>query len=128
MNLLTSPFLPDPPPTSAGPIPSWDSALGDGSATPADVGQLQPIAAQNLMKIMYAARMARLDLLRAVSFLAAQITKWSPRCDRLLDRLVCYIWSSLSLRQVAWCNDPVAALSVHLYADADFAGCPDTPP
>ena len=70
--------------------------------------------------------MARLDILRAVSFLAAQITKWSPLCDRRLDRLMCYVWSSLELRQVAWCNDIVENLSVRLYAGAGFAGCLET--
>ena len=35
---VATPFLPDPPPAPAGPVPTWDSALGDGSATPADVG------------------------------------------------------------------------------------------
>ena len=39
---------------------------------------------------------------------------------------MCYIWSSLELRQVAWCNDIVENLSVRLHADADFAGCLET--
>jgi hypothetical protein len=47
-------------------------------------GALQPIAAKVLMKILYAARMARFDLLRAVNYLACYITKWTPECDRRL--------------------------------------------
>eukprot|EP00975_Prorocentrum_lima_P028059 5897646-Prorocentrum_lima.AAC.1 len=63
------------------------------------MGQLQPIAARVLMKILYGARMARFDLLRAVSYLAACVTKWTLTCDQDLHRLVCYINSTLSLRQ-----------------------------
>ena len=54
-------------------------------------GVLAPIAARVLMKILFAARMARYDLLRAVQGLAARVTKWSADCDRALHRLVCYI-------------------------------------
>ncbi len=48
-----------------------DEASAVRGATPTehhekDVGALQPIAAKVLMKILYAARMARFDLLRAV--------------------------------------------------------------
>ena len=38
-------------------------------------GELQPIAARVLMKILGAARMARYDLLRPTCYLAAKITK-----------------------------------------------------
>ena len=40
-------------------------------------GELAPIASRVLMKILYAARMARYDLLRATCFLAARIAKWN---------------------------------------------------
>ena len=43
--------------------------------------QLKPYAAKVLMKILYAARYARLDLLRAVCALALFITKWDEQCD-----------------------------------------------
>ena len=123
---VAAPFIPDPTPTPMAPITSWEAAIENTPAARCESGQPQPIAAQTLMKVLYAARMARLDLLRAVNFLAAQITKWSPRCDRRLDRLMCYIWSSLELRQIAWCNDTVENMRVHLYVDADFAGCLET--
>ena len=51
---------------------------------------LQPYAAHLLMKVLYAARYARLDLLRAVCFLAQYISRWGQFCDRRLHRLMCY--------------------------------------
>ena len=51
----------------------------------------QPIAARILTKILYAARMARFDLLRPTCYLAKKITKLTSWCDRALHRLSCYI-------------------------------------
>ena len=50
---------------------------------------LQPIAARILMKMLYAARMARYDLVCAIQKLAVCVTTWSPVNDRGLHRLVC---------------------------------------
>ena len=63
-------------------------------------GRLAPVAARILMKILYGARTARLDLLRAVSHLARFFTKWTAECDRKLHRLVSYIHSSYHVRMV----------------------------
>jgi hypothetical protein len=57
-------------------------------------------AARTLMKILYAARMARYDLLRPTCYLATKRTKWSARCGRALHRLVCYINSSLDVKEI----------------------------
>ena len=78
------------------------------------------------MKVLYGARMARFDLLKAVCSLACCVTKWDLGCDRKLHRLMCYIHSTLSLRMTGWIGDPLDKLSLHLYADADFAGCAST--
>ena len=40
-------------------------------------GKLQPVASKIVMKILFAARMARFDLLRATQSLASRVTKWS---------------------------------------------------
>ena len=53
-------------------------------------GRLQPIASKVLMIILFAARMARPDLLRATQSLASRVTKWSVECDIALHRLVSY--------------------------------------
>jgi hypothetical protein len=87
-----------------------------------DKGALQPIASSILMKVLYAARMARFDLLKAVSNLAKKVTKWNTNCDKKLHRMMCYINSSLDYRLKGHVNDPADSLSLSLYSDADFAG------
>ena len=39
---------------------------------------------------------------------------------------MCYIQSTLEWRLVVWVGDSIDDLSPHLFADADFAGCPNT--
>ena len=60
--------------------------------------QLHILVAHILMNIMYGARFARPDLLRAVCVLARRITKWDEDCDKRLLRLVTYINSTLHYR------------------------------
>ena len=85
-------------------------------------GVLAPIAARVLMKVLFAARMARFDLLRAVQGLAARVTKWSADCDKALRRLICYINSTLDHKQRAFIGDKVSDCRLWLFADADHAG------
>ena len=84
---------------------------------------MQPIASSVLMGILYCARYARFDLLRAVNHLACYVTRWSSVCDKRLHRLVNYCGSSLELRMIGWIGDGLGCLEPHLFADADFAGC-----
>ena len=65
---------------SPRPVKALDAARAH---TPAEVaeGRLAPIAASILMMILYGARMARLDLLRAVCHMSRFVTKWTPACD-----------------------------------------------
>ena len=74
------------------------------------------------MKLLYAARMARYDLLRAIQGLASKLTRWDPDCDAALERLVSYVNSSLDLRLSGWVGDSLASVQLRLFADADFAG------
>ena len=85
-------------------------------------GRLQPIASRVLMKILFAARMARWDLLRATQSLASRVTKWSRDCDVALHRLVCYIMSSLDVRMQGFIGDRVNECQLWLFCDADWAG------
>ena len=62
-------------------------------------GELQSCAAKILMSVLYAARMARYDFLRAVGGLAPMITKWTVECDKKLHHFICYIDSTLAFRQ-----------------------------
>ncbi len=85
--------------------------------------ELSGIGARVLMKVLYAARLARFDLLRAIGHLSTYFTCWDDDCDRRLHRLMCYIHSTLSLRSVGWVGDDLSLCRLHLYADADFGGC-----
>ena len=89
-------------------------------------GHLAPNACGVLMKGLWLARLARPDLLRPITELAAHLTDWSVNHDRMLHRLVCYAKSTLDLRLCMYVGDPPKDLSLRLYADADFAGCNTT--
>ena len=79
------------------------------------------------MKLLYAARIARFDLLRSINNLARNITKWSSKDDARLHHLICYVQSSKSKKMVGWVGDDLSKLSIDIYyADADFAGCEDS--
>ena len=86
-------------------------------------GKLAKHAAGVLMKILYAARIARFDLLRTVNRLARRITKWTEDDDTALFRLVAFIHHSKEDKMIGWVGDDMSALHMALYADADFAGC-----
>ena len=83
---------------------------------------LQPIASKVLMKILFAARMARWDLLRATQWLASRVTKWSRDCDVALHRLVSYINSSLDICMQGFIGDKIGDCKLWLFCDADWAG------
>ena len=75
--------------------PFFDDKIARPVETEAEAkGKLAPIASRVLMKLLFAARMARYDLLRAVQGLASRITKWSSDCHKALHRLMCYINST----------------------------------
>ena len=75
-------------------------------------GALAPHAASVLMKLLYAARIARFDLLRSINSLARNVTKWTVDDDAKLYHLM-----------TGWVGDKFKDLSLSLFADADFAGC-----
>jgi hypothetical protein len=85
-------------------------------------------AARVIMKVMYAARMARPDLLRTIAFLARYLTKWTDDMDKRLHRLMVYIQNSLAYRMYAWNDQGVAdgPFKLRVYSDSDFAGCSQT--
>ena len=85
-------------------------------------GVLQPIASRILMKIRYGARMARLDLLRAVAGLARNVTKWTEQCDVDLHALVAYIKTTNEIVLTSWIGDTWEDITALLYCDSDLAG------
>ena len=89
-------------------------------------GVLSDYAASIVMKVMYGARMARFDLLRAVQGLARHMTKWTRRQDQELWRMMCYIKATKHWRLVGWIGDPLELITPTVFSDADFAGCTET--
>ena len=85
-------------------------------------GKLQPVASKILMKILFAARMARFDLLRATQSLASRVTKWSAECDVALHRLVSYINRSKDHFLEGFIGDSLDQCQLRLFADADHPG------
>ena len=120
----TTPFLPEPssPDFSGGYPADEEIAAAETALAEASVSELPSYAAKVLMKVLYAARYARFDLLRAVCYLAQFITKWDEKCDKRLYRLMAYIHSSYHLRMTGWIGDDIRSVSPHVFADADFAG------
>ncbi len=129
---VSTPFLEDtdPPATAntAAVVPGGGSATGSATTVSPGLpeGELKHCCASVLMKLLYAARRCRYDLLHATGRLACLITRWDSHCDRMLHRLMCYVHSTLHVRKVGWVGESVATIGVHLYADADFAGCKRT--
>ena len=89
-----------------------------------DKGVLSDVACAVLMKILYAARLARWDLLRAIGILASRVTKWSRACDKALHKLVCYVYSSVEMTLAGYVgvNDSIDDFWISVYADSDLAG------
>ena len=89
-------------------------------------GRLFGIAAMVLMTFMYQARTARFDAQKPINFMAKRISCWDMTVDQHLHRLVCYLHWSQNHTQIGWIGDPARLLGIHLFLDADFAGCPYT--
>ena len=101
-----------------------------GGDTPADLGpeesggHLSDIASSVLMKLLYGARLARWDLLRAIGILSSRVTKWSASCDKALHRLMCYVNTTCDYTMTGYVGkgDKFEDFHLGLYADADLAG------
>ena len=117
----------DAPPLSKADTPFIDTATKkaiDEDEHEVYRGVLAPIVSKVLMKILYAARVGRFDLLRPVCWLATKVTKWSLTCDIALHRLVSYINSSLNVACYGWIGDEWETLDLVIFADANWAEKP----
>ena len=108
-------------PTKSKSVPTSNSAQTPGDEMPK--GELAPHAASVLMKLLYAARIARFDLLRSINMLGRNVTKWSKQDDVRLHHLMCYVQSTKSKKLIGWVGNNIKSLSIGIYADADYAGC-----
>jgi len=87
------------------------------------VGLLSGVCASHLMRLLYAARVARPDLQTAIVRLAKHITKWKARHDRCLSRLFSYVHGSLNLKLKG--SMPIGGAAnarLLIWPDADLAG------
>ena len=91
-----------------------------------DEGKLASVACSLLMKVLWAARLARPDLLRAVNHLARKVSKWTSTRDSMMSRLMGYTQATLHLRMIGLIGDSRDHFFLHFFADAKFAGDVDT--
>ena len=84
-------------------------------------GTLDETAASIIMSIMFVARFARGDLLRANCHLSTSLHYWDEYCDKKLLRLVSYINCTMKHRQVAFIGDPLENCEFATFADANYA-------
>ena len=107
LKYAASPFLPE------GSLITEDDA---------ERGELSSNACKVLMKTLWLGRLARPDIVRAITGLARKVTRWSLNDDRQLYRLMCYIHSTIDYTLTGTVNDPPEDLWLELFVDADFAG------
>jgi len=93
--------------------------LVDGSP-----GHLGGVAAMLIMTIMYSARVARFDTMKACCFLAKRIARWDLGCDRRIHRFSDYITKYADDISYGWIGDLPALLTAHLFVDSSLADCP----
>ena len=105
------------------PPPPIPKALEEEEVNETNRGSLAPQAASILMKLLYAARICRFDLLRSINNLARKITKWTKKEDTLLHHLMAYVHQSKYHMMIGWVGDSLGDSSIGLFADADYAGC-----
>ena len=77
-------------------------------------GRLQPLSSHMLARVLYGARNARIELLRAVNRLGCFIHYWDVDCDARFMRLIAYIGTTLYHRQLNWI-EPLRTLRMMNY-------------
>jgi len=60
-------------------------------------GALAEYASSILMKLLWAARMCRWDLLRCIGVLASQVTRWSSASDIMMYKMFYYLNATLDM-------------------------------
>ncbi|WP_288992749.1 DNA (cytosine-5-)-methyltransferase, partial [uncultured Marinobacter sp.] len=85
-------------------------------------GELAKEASKIVLKALYCARLARLDLLWTVNSLAREVTKWTVACDKRLHRLMCYINCTKDDVMTSHVGDPLEDCRLVMFVDASFAG------
>ena len=92
-----------------------------GSGFAVEKGELNRNAAAVNMAALYAGRLARFDVLRAIQRLAEAHHKWEPRHTKKLHRLIEYINTTLHHKQYGFIGDSWEDLEIAVFVDADWA-------
>ena len=87
------------------------------------IGALKNVAAKIVLKALYAASLARVDLLWTVNALARELTTWNLACDKRLHRLISYIDSTKNQVMCNYVGDKPEDCNLVLFCDASYAGC-----
>ena len=85
-------------------------------------GKLHKEASKIVLKILFVARMCRLDLLWSVNDLARKVTKWTIARDKRLHRLVSYMDTTVDYVQTNFIGDYPEDCTLVLFCDVSFAG------
>ena len=89
----------------------------------ANPGKYAESCAHHLMKLLYGARMARCEIIVAITRLARKIAKWTLDCDRRLEKLFDFLHSHIA---IALCgslsSDDRETVEIHAWPDADLGG------
>jgi hypothetical protein len=85
-------------------------------------GHLSAQASKIVLKALYAARLARPDLLWTVNALAREVTKWTIACDKRLHRLMSYMVNTPEHVLRSHLGDELKDCKLYMFVDASFAG------
>ena len=99
-----------------------DQSAGADEDPKVDEGKLASVPCSLLMKVLWAARLASPDRLRAVNHLVTKVIKRTSKFDSMIHRLMGYSQATLHLRMIGWIGDSLDEIFAHFSADADFAG------
>ena len=102
--------------------PAASPYVPEGSLTDQDGvtrGELSRQASRVLMKVLWAARLARPDLMKAIADLTRRLTAWTKAVDRRLHRLMSYLFGSKNFKLQGKIGDHPDKLYVTTYTDED---------
>ena len=85
-------------------------------------GEFHEGASRVLIKVLWAARLCRRDLLRVVNRPATCVAKLTSKRDLMLYRLMGYIASTKHLRMYCWVGASLAQIAPHMYVDSELGG------
>jgi len=120
--------VPNAPPLRKGVYYPWyEPTMDEIQNLTSQKGVFQEHAASLLMKLLYQARMVRLDMCYAINALSRYVTRWNKLCDKQIVHLFSYLdqTQGSSLHAFVVPQD-INEIELHAFPDADLAGTFDT--